>query len=456
MNIRELIKQEESENLEFKQSSSEWKEIIKTVSSFANTKGGNILVGISDRREIVGFQIGKKTMEDLANKIKENTDPKIFPSMSVEHINGKDTILIKVEEGKSKPVFAFDRAYKRVGRSTVRASSNEIRNLALEGRRVCWDGQVCEAALEDVDKEKVKWFLKRVKYERKLDVDQNTPLKEALERLRLMKNGKLTNAAVLLFGKDPQNFFLQAETRCGRFKGLNVTEPFIDMKVIGENLFDQVDEAEKFILRNISRAAWIEPGKIERQEKWEYPPDAIREAIVNAICHRDYESAANVQIRIFDDRIEVWNPGELPEGLTIEKLKGEHESKPRNLLIANLFFLIKYIEQWGTGTNKMIRQCIENGLQEPGFEDTGSSFIVTFRKSKLTDAYLEGLGLTERQGKAIEYLRMHRKLTSREYAKLFGISDRMARNDLNVLIDKKVIVRKGVSDKTAYYVLAEI
>lgn len=121
-----------------------------------------------------------------------------------------------------------------------------------------------------------------------------------------------------------------------------------------------------------------------------------------------------------------------------------------------MFFLVKYIEQWGTGTNKMIQQCIEHGLPGPEFEDTKSSFIVTFRKSKLTDTYLEGLGLTEGQRKAIEHLKRYKKLTSGEYAKLFGISDRMARNDLNVLINKKVIVRKGVSDKTAYYVLAEI
>jgi len=136
MNLKEIISQGESETIEFKESTGEWKEIIKTISAFTNTKGGNILIGASDKGKIIGVQIGKKTIEALVNKIKENTDPKIFPSISVENIKKQNVILIKVEENKSKPVFAFDRVYKRVGKSTVKASSEEIRKLALEGEKI--------------------------------------------------------------------------------------------------------------------------------------------------------------------------------------------------------------------------------------------------------------------------------------------------------------------------------
>ena len=131
-----LIQNSESEILELKESTGEWKAIIKTISAFANTRGGAVVVGISDKGEISGVRIGKRTIEDLTNKIKENTDPKIFPGVSVENIDGKDIISIKVEESKSKPVFGFDRAYKRVGKSTVRATSEEIRRMVSESKKI--------------------------------------------------------------------------------------------------------------------------------------------------------------------------------------------------------------------------------------------------------------------------------------------------------------------------------
>ena len=154
-----------------------------------------------------------------------------------------------------------------------------------------------------------------------------------------MKGDALTNAAILLFGKNPQEFFHQASIKCIRFKGTDVTGEMLDFKEIGSDLFTEVEEVEKFIFNNISLRAWIEEGKIERQERWEYPPKALREAIVNAIVHRDYRIPSKIQIRIFDDRIEFWNPGRLPEGWTVETLKEEHTSEPFNPLIARIFFL---------------------------------------------------------------------------------------------------------------------
>lgn len=139
-------------------------------------------------------------------------------------------------------------------------------------------------------------------------------------RLKLLKVGKPTNGAVLLFGKDPQWRFIQSEVKCIRFKGVDVTGEMIDLKTISGDLFSQLIEVEKFIFNNIALSAWIGEGKIQRQERWEYPPNAIREALANAISHRDYETASKVQIRIFDDRMEFWNPMRLPKGWTVETL----------------------------------------------------------------------------------------------------------------------------------------
>jgi len=296
-----------------------------------------------------------------------------------------------------------------------------MRKLAKEsGRRVYWDELVCEEAkLEDIDEEKVKWFLRRARYERRLELDPETPFREALEKLELLRGAKLTNAAILLFGKNPQRFFIPSETRCARFKGIEPLE-FIDMKVFGGDIIDQREDAVEFVKEHIKLHAKI--VGMERVERWEYPIDAIREAITNAICHRDYEIPASVQVRIFDDRIEIWGCGPLPDPLTVENLKQRHRSILRNPLIGKCFFWIKFIEQWGTGTNRIIDACLNHGLPEPVFEELSGSLIVTLRE-RITEEFLREKGLNERQIKAVSYIREKGSITNKEYQALFGVSD---------------------------------
>ncbi len=446
--LSRLIKRGESQSLEFKLKPDE--DLGKTICSFANTNGGIILIGISDDKEIMGCS-GKQEQR-IANTA-HSCKSSVYPEIRESNLNGKNIFMINVK--KSSQIHSFKNiAYKRVGSHNKPLSPEEVIEFAKSSGRIRWDEQICRgASLQDIDEEKVRWFLKRAVYERRLDIGQKIPMNEILKRFGLINKVKPTNAAILMFSKEPQRFFLQAETRCARFKGTEPVKPFVDMKVIQGTLYEQIDGTEKFILNNIKKAAWIELGKIERQEEWEYPLNALREAVTNAICHRDYNSNANVQIRIFDDRMEIWNPGKLPEGLTIEKLKKKHESKPQNPLIAKLFFMIKYIEQWGTGTNKMIQETIKHGLPEPEFEDTGNSFIVTLRKSKLTGEYLEKLELNERQKKALDYIKERGRITRKEYVKISGISLRMANMDLKDLEGKKLIKRTG-SGRSAHYVLA--
>lgn len=451
----DLIKEGESETVEFKPSLSQTDKIMGSISAFSNTKGGTVVIGVTDKGEVHGVDIGKRTIENLANGIKQNIDPMVYPSIRVEKIDDKMVVRIEIEESKQKPVLASGRAYKRVGKSNHKLGYEEIRNLALETSKVYWDERVCEdAGLEDIEEEKVRWFLKEARHKRGLDINENSPVGDALLRLKLLKDGKPTNGAVLLFGKDPQRRFIQSEVKCIRFKGVGVTGEMIDLRTVDGDVFDQLIEAEKFIFNNIALSAWIEEGKIQRQERWEYPPKAIREALANAICHRDYETTSKVQVRIFDDRMEFWNPGRLPEGWTVETLKQVHESIPRNPSIAKQFFWVKYIEEVGTGTNKILEWCVDWGLPEPEFEFTGTSLVVTLRKSKLNEEYLDTLGLNERQRKAINYMKKHKKITSKEYAELFSITDRTARNDLKSLLEKKILIQRGTSKKLTYYELS--
>ena len=359
----------------------------------------------------------------------------------------------KVKESSDHLVLAFGRPYKRVGKSTLQMSKDEYERSILEKHKdkLYFDSQICkEATLADIDKEKIRWFLKKAKAERNLNIDYTASPSEALKRLNLLIDNKPTNTAILMFGKNPQRYFIQSEIRCARFKGIKAVKPFIDMKVINGSIYEQIDQVEKFILFNIKKAAWIEPGKIERQEKWEYPPDAIRKAIINAIAHRDYYSPANVHVSIFDDRIEIWNPGKLPPPLTPKDLKEEHKSIPVNPSLANLLFLIKYIERWGTGTNDIIKWCREEDLPEPIFKEVTGGFAVVLRKFQIPEN-LESLELNERQKKAIEYLKKYRKITNREYQNLCpDVNRETLRKDLNDLINKKAIIRKG-EKKGIYY-----
>lgn len=187
-------------------------------------------------------------------------------------------------------------------------------------------------------------------------------------------------------------------------------------------------------------------------ETWEYPIEAVREAVSNAICHRNYETASNVQIRIFDDKIEVWGCGLLPEPLTPEKLKKEHKSILRNPFIGKCFFLIKFIEQWGTGTNRMIEECVKHGLPEPLFEEIAGDFVVTFRKG-ITEELLKERGLNERQMKAVSYIREKGSLTNKEHQVLFDVSKITASRDLKLLEKEGIVKSIGTGRRNLKYEL---
>jgi ATP-dependent DNA helicase RecG len=382
--------------------------------------------------------------------------------VKITEVDGKNVVMIEVKEDTEKPVFFKNHARKRVGKTNQMISSSELRKLAKEGGgRVYWDEQVCEdAGPEDIDEERIRQFLRKAKYERRLEIDPDILVKEALERLSLVKGDKLTNASIMLFGKEPQKLFLQTKLRCARYKG---TTPitFIDLKIVEGNIIDQVEKAENFVLSHIKKAAKI--VGFERQEVWEYPLNALREAIVNAICHRDYAYSSDITIGVFDDRVEISNPGTLPEPLMPEDLKKQHKSIPRNPLVANAFFLIRNIEQWGEGTNKIVKWCLEHGLREPDFEEIAGGFLVRFYApedilSLIPDPGkidLEKLGLNGRQIKALELMVNEREnFTIRKYAETFEVSKKTAVRDFKELIKTGFVVKVGVK-KGAYYAARE-
>ncbi|MDD2710586.1 MAG: helix-turn-helix domain-containing protein [Verrucomicrobiae bacterium] len=438
----------ESETVEWKKSLAEWKDIVETCASFAAAKGGRIFVGVGPDGTIHGIQLGKGTVEDIANKIAQNTHPRLTPSLQTTAKNGQTILLLDVQPHSSRPVYAFNHAFRRVGATNQKLSPGEAADWHFQHRGITWDETVLsEVHVKDLDGGRVRDFLIRAQAERRWNVNPSTPLPQVLRQLHLLNNGKVTVAANLLFGKNPQWAMVQSQLRCARFKG-NVELDFIDMKVLDGTVIAQVDEAMNFIKRNIRSGAEIKD--VERKDLWEYPLDALREAVVNAVCHRDYASPGNVQIRIFDDRLEVWNPGGLPAGLTVEDLHRLHESKPRNKRLAHVFFLLRLVEQFGTGTRRIIADCVKTGLPEPEFESRADSFRVVFRKTPGFGEAGRERKLGDRQKRAIEYVLQHGKITREQYEKLVGTTKPTAKRDLAVLV-KKGILRSRGSSRLVWY-----
>ncbi len=440
---------EEGQTIERKQSLGERREIVETCAAFATARGGRIYIGVRDNDQVVGVQIGKGTLEGLANDIAQNTMPKLVPQIETIREAGQTVIVVEVSENPVKPVTAFGRAYRRSGRTNQVLSAGEIAELYFATRGVTWDETIrADATLNDIDAEKVRNFLSRARSERQWEISAETPVEPALRQLNLLKNGQLTIAALLLFGKKPQRFLLQARVRCARFKGDNEVE-FLDLKVVEGDIIQQVEEAMTFVRRNTSMAAKIE-GSLERKERWDYPLDAVREGITNAVCHRDYADSGNVLVKIFDDRLEVLNPGGLPAGMTVDDLKHPHESKPRNKLVADAFFLIKYIEQFGTGIGRMIEECRREGVLEPEFESRAGGFRIAFRLTMPGDHRAAEKGLTERQSLLLEKTGTIGRVTPAQLAKLLGVPKRTVQRDLQHLTNKGFLIRRGSGKTTSY------
>ncbi len=430
-------------------------EIGAAVSAFSNASGGAILIGVTDAGALKGLDIGKKTTTDLAEYIKKNTDPNIFPEIKVHDVESMKIISVMVKESHDKPVFFRGRAYKRVGNTSQKINSSEIRALAKEsGAKVYWDNLVCKGAiLDDIDERKVRRFLREARHKRGLKIPENAELKDVLTQLKLMQDNKLTNAAILLFGNNPEQIFIQSEVKCIALPTRKFVKPYNIYQAYEGGLFELVDKSVGFVLENIRRPLWVEPGEIAARHPYEIPREAVREAIVNAIVHRDYLSPSKVQVRVFPDRIEIWNPGQLPSQLKISDLKNPHPSIPCNPSLFRQFYRAVYVEDVGGGTVDIIGMCKDGGLPEPEFEQKMGNFVITLRRSILTDEYLDSLNLKERQKRVVAHIEKHGRIIRAEYEGFYDVSERTANRELNDLVNKKLLKKTGKGPGT-YYILA--
>jgi predicted HTH transcriptional regulator len=225
------------------------------------------------------------------------------------------------------------------------------------------------------------------------------------------------------------------------------------MQVYGGDLFEQANLARDFVLDRIDRSVGVRDVNITAPATYELPPDAVGEAIVNAIAHRDYHSNASVEVRLFADRLEIWNPGSLPGTLTLDSLRHDHPSVPYNPFLAESLYLARYIERVGSGTQTIIELCREAGLPEPLFEQREGFFVTTIWRDWLTPEVLAGFNLNERQVVCLTMLKIEKRITTMEYQNLVKCSRRTAARDLDELLAKGILQRLGAG-RNSYYVSA--
>jgi len=321
-------------------------------------------------------------------------------------------------------------------------------------RTLPFDASACpRATLSDLPQEKIRSFLELARRERNYPLPAKTTREKTLAHLNLLDDGNPTHAAVLLFGKEPQRFLPNSEVKCMHFHGTTVRKPIPSYQIYKGTAFDLVDQAVDFVLSKINRRIETRAEGVQAPATYELPKEAVTEAIVNAVAHRDYTSNASVQVMIFTDRLEVWNPGELPPSLTPERLREPHASIPRNPLVAEPLYLARYIEKAGSGTLDMIDRCDEAGLPSPDFEERAGQFVTTIWRDWLTEDVVAGLDLNARQQKDVVQLKTVGQIGNTQYQKLLGVAKRTAYRDLMDLVEKGVVEKVGTTGKGTIYVL---
>ena len=320
--------------------------------------------------------------------------------------------------------------------------------------RAEFDQRICEGAkFSDIDEDKVKWCLRTAREKRNYPISADASTEDVFTHWKLLKDGKLTNAAILLFGKEPRKFFDQAKIKCIQFSSIEVQKPFASYHIYEGNLFEQVDKAVGFVFDAIRFPVIQQEHTAQVSRPLEIPSFAIEEAIINAVVHRNYNTTSAVQVMVFLDRVEVLNSGTLPPSLKLEDLKKIHTSHPANPRLASVMFYGNYVQEAGSGTMEIIRQCKEAGLPEPEFVSVRNlEFKTILSRDVLTDAVLLNMRLNERQILAVKLIKKNGQITNNDYKEMSGASKATATRDLMDLLKKGVIERFGVTGRgTAYH-----
>ncbi|MCC5935230.1 MAG: putative DNA binding domain-containing protein [Balneolales bacterium] len=439
----------ESQNIEFKVS---WRdEYLKWICGFANAQGGTIFIGKDDSGNVVDLKDAKKLMEEIPNKVRDTLG--ILVDVNLHQTDQGKFIEIFVEQ------YPYPVNYKGQYHYRSGSTKQELKGVALDkfllqkkGKR--WDGvPVPNISVNDLKQETFDFFRKRALRNQRIDEESLKDSNEHLiDNLHLREGKFLKRASVLLFYSNPEKYITGAYIKIGFFES-DSNLKFQD-EVHG-NLFEQIEKTTELLFTKYIKALISYEG-LNRVEIYDYPKEAIREALLNAVAHKDYSGGVPIQISVYNDKLMIWNEGQLPENWTIETLLNKHSSKPFNPDIANALFRSGYIESWGRGISKMTEQCFNFGLPAPSFFFKSSGFWVEFRKDIFNHNDLRKLGLSDRQINAVLFVKDNAKITNGDYQKINNCSRNTASNELSDLVEKGIFLSSGQKGAGAFYSLKGI
>jgi ATP-dependent DNA helicase RecG len=407
--IESWVRGGESETLELKRTTGERREAARAICAMLNHRGGRVIFGVEPNGRMVGQMVSERTVEEVAQELSE-IEPPVFPSIErVDFAEGRQLLVVTVHPGSGQPYSYRGRAFRRVGNTSQELSREEYNRILLErlhGEQR-WENQPAVGwTVADLEVAEItKTLEESIRRGRADDPGTRDPA-EILRGFGLMKDGQILRAAAVLFGRAEriEAELPQALLRVARFRGKDKTE-FLDNRQFHGNAFDLLLKAERFLRENLPVAGRIQPNVFERVDDPLYPPVALREALANAFCHRDYSiGGGSISLGVYDDRLEITSTGTLHFGLTPEALYLPHESLPWNPLIARVFYRRGVIEAWGRGTIKMEELTVRAGLPRPEIFEAGGCVTVRFSPTRYVPPQRVAQNVTVRQQRVLRVL----------------------------------------------------
>jgi ATP-dependent DNA helicase RecG len=450
--FQNIIAKGETEHIEFRSGGTQPEFIARAVCAFLNRHGGRLFLGVGDQGQIVGVSDADSMAKRIDSQLPKMISPPALWTVEKMNVDGLNVIIIEVPEGLDKPYVTGGAIYFRRGTQVVPATRNEISELINkqidESQR--WERQIVVGAeREDLDDKLIKeTATMAVKSERWQGSSED--IEGFLHALGLSAHGGVTNAALLLFGKQPSRLLPQARVRLlvmpeGKTGNRYSVDKTFDACLlrIAEQIPDALASHAGGVLSRFSQENW------QREDHPLYPKTALREGVMNALVHRDYSLSGSVAISIYPDSLQITNPGSLAGGLTPADLKRDHPSVPRNPDIAHIFFLRGLIEKIGRGTQRIVEDCRTAGLHDPKWQSSELETRLTFF-SPATSSRVEDLN--ERQQQILDLLREKKRLRTGDVAVQLagGVTDRTVRNDLQTLVDGGWLIRRGRGRSTSY------
>ncbi len=446
------MKSTEDETLEFKSSFNS--EVMESLVAFANTHGGKVIVGIHQNNKIIGVKINEESVQNWINEIKGKTAPPLVPDANVITYDKKTIVIFSIQEYPIKPVAFRGKYFKRVVNSNHLMSISEVVNLHLQSFNTSWDFHTNnQFKINNISLDKVQISI---------DIVNQTgmPVKDDpltfLLKNDLIRDGQLTNAAYLLFTEKDT---VLTTIEMGRFQTDIIIKDSVRTK---SDIISQIEEVTGFVKKHINKEIII-TDQPRNTQKWQYPMEAIREIITNMIIHRDYRSSSDSIVKVFDDKIEFYNPGRLPDSISIEDLlSNNYKSTPRNKLIADFCKSLGLIEKYGSGIQRIIEYFKAVNLPAPEFRNISDGFMVTvFSSNKLGNKLGDKLGnklgdkLGDNQRRILQLIDKNPYITLSKLSRAMGISQTAVENNMKKLKEKEILQRVGTAKNGKWVIIKQ-